>query len=171
MVKSHPAGLIKNFSIVGRLRVTAVLALIAVLVTCATGYVGLTQSNVDSEQSSIVTRAVLSQKQADMMHDALRADVLYANQIGPDGSAADRASVLDDLSAHIAEFEKSIATLDNLPLDPEIKRDVNAVRPLMQAYLSAAQLATDAAIADPATGSCPRAWCRFWLGWSPAFSG
>ncbi len=145
-------GLIKNFSIVARLRVSALLALTAVLVTCATGYIGLTQSNAGIERSTITTQAVLHQMRADMMHDALRSDVLYAIQIGPLGSQADRTAVMNDLGGHVGEFRESVASLEGLSLDPDVRASLEAVRPLMEAYLSSAKTTAAAAFSDAEQG-------------------
>lgn len=147
-LKKRRFGLIKNFSIVARLRVSALLALMAVIVTCATGYIGLTQSNEGIARATISTEAVLHQRQADMMHDALRADVLYAIQIGTAGSPEEKKAINDDIGAHITEFRGSIAALDALPLDAKVHGLIDDVRPLMDDYLAKAKTVAVAAFTD-----------------------
>lgn len=149
-LKKRRFGLIKNFSIVARLRVSALLALVAVIVTCTTGYIGLTQSNVGIERATISTQAILYQRQADMMHDALRADVLYAIQIGTAGSTETKKAINEDVGAHITEFREAIAALDALPLDAEVHGLIEEVRPLMDDYLAKAKTVAVAAFTDDA---------------------
>ncbi|MGY9046045.1 MAG: HAMP domain-containing protein [Rhodobacterales bacterium] len=87
-----------------------------------------------------------------MMHDSLRADVLFAILTGPEGAAEDREAAQAELARHVADFESSIAALQKLPLDPEIRTNVDAVVPLLAAYISKAEEASGAALADTAAG-------------------
>ena len=144
--------LIKNFSIPARLHTAGILALTGLLVTGGAGYIGLTQSNDGLTASITATSAVLNQMQADMMHDALRADVLYALQTGPDGSEQLRGEIQTDVAAHIDDFSSSIANLMALDLDETIRAQVVQVLPLLQAYGEAAQQITTLALSDKAAG-------------------
>ena len=142
--------LIKNFSIQARLHAAGILALIGLLVTGGTGYLGLTQSNDGLTASITATSAVLNQKHADMMHDALRAEVLYALWVGPDGTAQIKAEIRDDLATHTAEFDTSIDNLLGLDLADDIRREVVAIRPVLLDYKAAAQEITELALSNPA---------------------
>ena len=144
--------LIKNFSIPARLHTAGILALTGLLVTGGAGYIGLTQSNDGLTASITATSAVQNQMQADMMHDALRADVLYALQTGPDGSEQLRGEIQTDVAAHIDDFSSSIANLMALDLDETIRAQVVQVLPLLQAYGEAAQQITTLALSDKAAG-------------------
>ena len=144
--------LIKNFSIPARLHTAGILALTGLLVTGGAGYIGLTQGNDGLTASITATSAVLNQKQADMMHDALRADVLYALQTGPDGSEQLRGEIQTDVAAHIDNFSSSIANLMALDLDETVRAQVVQVLPLLQAYSEAAQQITTLALSDKAAG-------------------
>ena len=144
--------LIKNFSIPARLHTAGILALTGLLVTGGAGYIGLTQGNDGLTASITATSAVLNQKQADMLHDALRADVLYALQTGPDGSEQLRGEIQTDVAAHIDNFSSSIANLMALDLDETVRAQVVQVLPLLQAYSEAAQQITTLALSDKAAG-------------------
>ncbi len=144
--------LIKNFSIPARLHTAGALALIGLAVTGGAGYIGMTQSNAGLTASITATSAVLNQKHADMMHDALRADVLYALQTGPDGSQQTRSEIQTDVAAHIADFTSSIANLTALDLAETIRAEVAHLLPLMLAYSDAAQQITTLALSDKAAG-------------------
>ena len=143
---------IKNFSIPARLYSAGACALAGLLATAISGYVGLTQSNDGLEASIVATTAVLNQKQADMMHDALRGDVLYALQTGPEGTAQLRQAITYDLADHVAEFKGSIDILKSLDLPPAIRAEVNALGPKLDEYINSSQQIVTAALKDREAG-------------------
>ena len=145
-------GLIKNFSIPARLHTAGFLALIGIAVTCYAGYFGLQGSNAGLDASITATNAVMNQKQADMMHDALRADVLFALQTGPEGGQSVKQAITDDIEAHIAEFETSFVNLNALPLHDDIRVAVDNVMPLIQTYIASARDVAATALADKDAG-------------------
>lgn len=128
-----------NLSIRTRLLAISVVAVAILLLIAALAYFGLKRGNAGLESAITATTAVLNQKQADMMHDALRADVLFAIVTGPNGSAKDRQTVMSDLADHVASFETAIAQLQALPLPPPIRDKVDDVVPLLDAYVASAQ--------------------------------
>ena len=144
--------LIKNLSIPARLHTAGALALAGLLVTGGAGYIGLTQSNEGLTASGVATSAVLYQKHADMMHDALRADVLYALRAGPDAPAQKRTEIQDDLAAHAQDFTDSIDSLRALDLDDATRQEVVAVLPALQAYLQSAQEIVGLALSNAEAG-------------------
>ena len=145
-------GLVTNFSIPARLHTAGLLSLSGVIMTCLAGYVGLTQSNAGLEASISATSAVLNEKHADMMHDALRADVLYALATGPDRGQNLRAAIAADVDAHIAEFQASFVNLNALPLSAEIRASIADAGPLIDTYLAAAKDVSTVALADHDAG-------------------
>ena len=144
--------IIKNFSIPARLHTAGALALAGLLITGGAGYIGLTQSNDGLTASITATSAVLNQKQADMMHDALRADVLFALMTGPHGAAQLRSEIQADVAAHSADFTASIDNLTALDLADHIRAEVVSVLPLLKDYTTAAQEITNLALSDQAAG-------------------
>ncbi len=128
-----------NLSIRTRLFAISVFAVAMLLLIAVLAYVGLKRSNAGLDNSITATTAVLNQKQADMMHDALRADVLFAIVTGPNGPAEDRQTVTSDLADHVESFETAISQLQALSLPPEIRDKVDDVVPLLEAYVASAQ--------------------------------
>ena len=145
-------GLIKNFSIPARLHTAGFLALIGVAVTCYAGYQGLQTSSQGLKSSITATSAVMNQKQADMMHDALRADVLYTLQTWPEGGAGTKEAIANDIEEHVAEFEASFANLNALDLDSEVRLAIDNAMPLIQTYFAAARDVSATALQDQAAG-------------------
>jgi methyl-accepting chemotaxis protein len=142
----------RRFSIPARLRLAGGLAVLALVAICAFGYFGLAHSNRGLDRSITATSAVLNQKQADMMRDALRADVLLALVTAPLGSQSDRDAVTAGLADHVASFRDAMANLDALPLDPDLRAAVAAVTPLLTDYAAAAESIATLALADQAAG-------------------
>ncbi len=141
-------GLIKNVSVPARLHMSGAFALAGLVATSTAGYIGLTQSNDGLESAITSTSAVLYQKDADMMHDALRADVLLALMTGPDGADKDKLTVRTDVQEHIAIFQLDINNLERLELSEDAKAKIAAVRPVMDTYLAAATQMTTVALTD-----------------------
>jgi methyl-accepting chemotaxis protein len=146
-------GLIKNFSVPARLHTSGALAMAGLLATSVAGYEGLTQSNVGLDAAIGSTSAVLYQKDADMMHDALRADVLMAMLIGPDGANNEKLAVRTDVQEHGSIFKQDLNNLDRLDLDADVKSQIAAVRPLLDKYVSSATTITNLALNDAAAAT------------------
>jgi methyl-accepting chemotaxis protein len=135
-----------------RLILAGLAAVAAIVITAGVGLFGMSRSNSGLDASITATTAVLHQKHADMMHDALRGDVLFALVTGPEGDAADQDSIRSDLADHVADFERSIAALQALPLAPEIRNAVEEVVPALKAYIAAAQEIVALSLTDTAAG-------------------
>ena len=141
--------MLKNLTIGRKLALGGVLAVIAIVGSGGAGVYGMLSSNSGLQHVAAVTAGVRDQMQADMMHDALRADVLMAIHVGPGGAAEDQQNVRADVADHVKSFEGSIADLAALGLSPEIGKALDDVRPALTAYAAAAQSITDKALTSP----------------------
>ena len=65
-------------------------------------------------RTGVQSSALRNHMQADMMHDALRGDVLAAILAGGSGSEEDRAKARTDLKEHVATFKNAIAANQSL---------------------------------------------------------
>ena len=149
---SLDGAMLTNLSIRTRLLAISVVAVAFLLLIAVLGYGGLKRSNAGLETSITATSAVLNQKHADMMHDALRSDVLFAILTGPNGPAEDRNTVTSDLADHVADFENAISELQALPLPQPIREQVAEVVPLLDAYVASAQEIVGLALTSSAAG-------------------
>ena len=131
-----------------RLLIVPAAAIIAVILTALIGLYGLTNGHRALVAATTATSAVLHFKQADMMHDALRGDVLTALVVGPTGSAADRAATASDVAQHADEFEAEIAQLLTLDLLPEVRAAVDDLAAPLQIYIALAREMVPLALAD-----------------------
>jgi len=119
----------------------AILVLVAVLALLALGGVGYSAQHglLNAVAAQVISSdALRNHMQADMMHDALRGDVttalLSASRQDDAGIKAAHASLLE----HATEFRQALADNRKLPLDPALRRELDAVAPALQAYIDAA---------------------------------
>jgi methyl-accepting chemotaxis protein len=125
--------------------------LLGVAFVALVGVIGLWSSErlVGNSQSINQTSSALrDQMSADMMHDALRSDVLSALLAGTQGRGDARAAVEADLAEHRETFQKAIAELAALPLDDTTRAAVRKVRPALEAYIEEARQVVSLAFTD-----------------------
>ena len=142
----------RTTSIRARIMLLGIVAFLAVCITAGVGLRAMMRSNAGLENAIIATASVLHQKQADMMHDALRADVLGAILAGMLGTADEKSAITADLNVHVAEFRASIASLQALALPDEIRIQVEKVVPVLDEYIAAAEQIVPDALRDPVAG-------------------
>ena len=99
------------------------------------------------------TRAALM---ADMMHDAVRGDVLAALLADGDSAALDQSAA--DLEEHKATFLAQLDAVAAAGLGAEVRSAVETVRPAVEKYVGSAAVTIDIAGSDPtaASSSYPR---------------
>jgi len=99
-------------------------------------------------QASTEASAVLAASlDADMMHDAVRADVLIGLSAA---NAAELAGAQQDLALHASRFEADLIEVGNTDLGPEVTASLQAARPLATGYFQAANQTLRLAAGDPA---------------------
>jgi len=145
-------GLIMNLSIPARLHTAGALAIAGVLATCYAGYTGLEQSNNGLMASITAASAVRYGMDGDMMHDALRADVLNASVAGPEADDATRTQILADVDDNGQRFLDDMDSLLNLELDAELLAYVETTLPLVKTYIEAARTTAQAELSDRQAG-------------------
>ncbi|MCX5747138.1 MAG: hypothetical protein NT062_32100 [Proteobacteria bacterium] len=106
-------------------------------------------SNADTTRDQLVRQAsaVRQAMQADMMHDALRADVLRAIYAAKD-SPGDAKEVIAAVTEHIEIFRKALADEDLRAAGTEVQTNLAKLKPALDAYLAAADKQTRLAFVD-----------------------
>ncbi|MDB5438263.1 MAG: methyl-accepting chemotaxis protein [Caulobacteraceae bacterium] len=87
---------------------------------------------------------------ADMMHDALRADVLMALRASDPANGVSMDEVRTDLAAHTKAFRDDIAANKANATEPEVRNALAAVETPLGAYIDGAGTLVDLAAKDPA---------------------
>jgi methyl-accepting chemotaxis protein len=131
-------------------------AVATALLAATIGGIGLWGIDRQSDElhGVVVTNGALrSHLEADMMHDALRADVLAALRLGAMTGAEDKAQIEADLAEHVANFRARIEENAGRTLDAETQAALAEVKPRLEAYIAAAEKIVGAAFSDPTTAN------------------
>lgn len=124
----------------------ALLAAAAILIVLGCGAVGvLSTSRLGAALSgtALMSKAQYNFMLSDMMHDALRADVLSAFMDKADGDA-----VRADLADHAATFRDALAANRALPLPPAMVEALAEVTPALETYIAQANTIAELALSD-----------------------
>ncbi|MBY0241004.1 MAG: HAMP domain-containing protein, partial [Burkholderiaceae bacterium] len=91
------------------------------------------------EKNATSAAAMRHHMEADMMHDALRSDVLGAAMAAQNSQPAARAAIQKQLAEHTDLFIEALAANEKLPLPAEIQQAIRAARPAVDAYIKLSQ--------------------------------
>ncbi|MEX1035967.1 MAG: methyl-accepting chemotaxis protein [Sneathiella sp.] len=86
----------------------------------------------------------------DMMHDALKSDVLNALLVSGGETFSDKETVLADLREHAALFHQTLEDNAALPLSPEIVAALSKVKPALDNYITTAEQLVELSFSDRA---------------------
>ncbi len=131
-------------------------ALISVLVTLAVGAIGLTGMTIVAtgvDRVSTLAAAIRNHMQADMMHDALRGDVLLALKASAEGDGAAVSAAAAEVRQHSEDFKASIGQNAQLKLSDDIEQTLLALQPRLDAYVASASAIVQLARTDSAAAS------------------
>jgi methyl-accepting chemotaxis protein len=145
-----------NLSIKARSLVLTLAFIGCVVVLGGVSIWGMTALEGVIEHKSHLSSALASHSEADMMHDAMRGDVLSARQLALEGGTPQALrEVLANAEDHAAKFVGNVEENLKLPLSDEIRQDIQALLPLVRSYrdvtLSTARTALEAPQAFPAS--------------------
>ena len=135
-------------SIGQRLTVSGFVAILLMAAVGAMGIWGMIASHRSVDRLNTLSAAIRNQMQADMMHDALRADALLALREGRNGNRAAEAEVTKDTTEHIKDFTDNIAANLALDLPADARAALDDVGPALAAYGAAAGKIVKAAFND-----------------------
>ncbi len=135
----------RNISIMYRLRLLGAIAMLIMLLVGLAGFFSgrvIVAAVADSDK---IVSLLRNQTEADMMHDAIRSDVLNMFRLmsaaAPD--AAELKAVRADLDEHLGNFQRLIAANDGMALPPAERAALEALKPDLAAYARQAQSALD----------------------------
>jgi methyl-accepting chemotaxis protein len=127
-------------SIKGRLALLGLIGLIAMATTGGVGLLELSVMRAQLASANIGAKAMRSQLEADMMHDALRADVLAAlRSAAQGGGEPEIAAIRTELAEHAKVLRGSMAANAKLPLAPSTLAAIAQVQPSLASYVQVAE--------------------------------
>src|SRR4030095_16632016 len=109
------------------------------LIIGAIGYWGMTRQSDELDSVVTTSLALRNHLESDMMHDALRADVLAALLAGHASNKDDLAQAKADLVDHSRNFRDRIAANKQLTLKNEVRAAISEVEPKLATYISSAE--------------------------------
>ena len=111
------------------------------------------EQNVKNERDlETISTALTNHLEADMMHDALRSDVLSATLAGIKKDESAGKDVLKELDNHIGIFRTALEKSEKLDLDDSTKAALASVEQPLNEYTKLASELAKKAIQDPAAG-------------------
>lgn len=132
-----------------RLMLLIATGLITALIMSLASYLGNNQMS-DAVRDNEVSMTVLrNHMEADMMHDALRADVLSAMLVGLGKSTNTKAEVTASLNEHAEHFRQVLGDNLKLPLDDTLKAALEKIKPSLDTYISASERIVALALENP----------------------
>lgn len=123
------------------------LMLALMLVLSVTARHGMSSAGAGLESVLLANRTLRTHIEGDMMHDALRADVLAALLAE---SQSEWQEVNTSLRDHVHTFRELIETNQKLATSPELKAALAEVGPALNKYIASAEAIVPAAQADKA---------------------
>jgi methyl-accepting chemotaxis protein len=105
----------------------------------AIGYWGTARQATELDSVVDTSLALRNHLEGDMMHDALRADVLGALRAARDNNKEDLAAVKTDVAEHSQNFRERIAANKALALSEDVRAAISEVEPKLDSYISTAE--------------------------------
>ncbi len=131
-----------------RLLLLTLGSLLFITIVGGVGYWSAAKLGSAKDEIQINQTAIRDQMQADMMHDALRGDVMGALLAAIKNDTAAAASARTDYEEHSGSFNESITELEGLGLSEGVRKALGCVRPAMADYTNRAGEMLDLAARD-----------------------
>src|SRR5262245_31837170 len=131
--------MLKSMSIRQKFIAFGGLVAVIALAIGAIGYWGISRQTHELEGVVVTSLALRNHMEGDMMHDALRADVLNALHAAAIGKTDEFAAIKTDVADHAGNFREHIDANKQLVLNDEITAAFADVGPKLDAYIKAAE--------------------------------
>ena len=101
-------------------------------------------------RSKTVAVALKDQVEGDMMHDGLRADVLFAIKLAREGRTGQRGEAEASTKEHAERFRTVLAEVQEMNVSPAVNETLAKLKEPLERYITSAEKLTSAAFTDPA---------------------
>jgi methyl-accepting chemotaxis protein len=135
-----------------RLLLLTATGLLAALLMGLVSYLNNTHTATIIRANQTILSALRNHLDADMMHDALRADVLAALLVGLGKSPTSPDEVRSSIQEHAEHFRQALTENQQLDINPTIKTALQGVQPSLNSYITAAEQIVQQSLQDPAAG-------------------
>ncbi|VVO52255.1 hypothetical protein PS865_00347 [Pseudomonas fluorescens] len=134
-----------------KLRLVLLIAtsLLTALIVSLVSYVGNLRMATAVGDNTVSMSALRNHMEADMMHDALRADVYSAMLVGLGKSTATATEVRDSLAEHAGHFREVLDDNLKLPINPQLRTALEQIKPSLDTYIKSAEQIVGVALDKP----------------------
>ncbi len=133
-----------------RLITLGVVGMAMTATVCLIGMNGQSHLTSALENSNVAAAVLRNHLESDMMHDALRGDVLNALHAAATKDAKAYEESVNDLKEHHTNFAARIADNEKLSFDPDVTQAIADVKPALNSYQTSAQNIVSIAFERPA---------------------
>jgi methyl-accepting chemotaxis protein len=132
-----------------------ITSIIATLFVGAVGWWGINQINSSMDKFAISSEAIEAAILGDMMHDALRGDVMFLTNAVEQADTTRIKTAQNDIEEHAKKFQDYMSTVTRLTTanSSKVKEDLKTTLPKIEDYISAAKEITSVAGANQASTS------------------
>ena len=128
-------------------------ALLGLMLLCGgTGIAAAWMQSTALQHQAEAAALLVNHSEADMMHDAIRSDVLAALQAAEPGSSIKRADVMADFRTHLGGLREGISADATYAGDAGVAAVTSKLIAPMEAYVASATRIIDRIEDDPASG-------------------
>ncbi|MFN3228403.1 MAG: hypothetical protein ACK41P_00955 [Asticcacaulis sp.] len=136
-------------SISTKVLISAVAALLVSVSIAGVGLISTQSLRGTVDESATIAQIIRNHLEGDMMHDALRGDVLSALLAAQNLDTAKIEQAGKDLKEHTEWFERLMAENKALAKDPQIRKALADVEPALKAYIADANHIQQLSLTDP----------------------
>ncbi len=132
-----------------RLVLLIVTSLLTALIVSLVSYVGNLRMATAVSDNAVSMSALRNHMEADMMHDALRADVYSAMLVGLGKSTSTAAEVRASIGEHTGHFRAVLDENIKLPINPALRTALEQIKPSLDTYIDAGERIVGLALDNP----------------------
>ena len=103
----------------------------------------------ERSEQAVVEAALRNHVDGDMMHDAIRADVLAAIIAARKADKEAGLAAQQELQQHAERFRRNVADNAKLPLSADVETLLKDIRPSLESYISSGLALTELALSNP----------------------
>jgi methyl-accepting chemotaxis protein len=132
-----------------RLVLLIVTSLLTALLVSLVSYVGNQRMATAVSDNAVSMSALRNHMEADMMHDALRADVYSAMLVGLGKSTSTAVEARDSIDEHAGHFREVLEENLKLPINLTLRTALEQIKPSLDTYINAGERIVGLALDNP----------------------
>lgn len=131
--------LLKNLRVRIKVNMLGLIGVGALILVGGVGIWSVKELSGALSETGALTALTHHHMTCDMMHDAMRADVLQALRLGPKGDAKGKQEVQSDVTEHAKTMKESQVEIRKAFASPDIMTALNEAAPKIESYTAIAQ--------------------------------